>query len=944
MRRASTIFLWRGLFLLTVIWASRSSESADRIFVGVATCSECHFAQYNQWRLSKHSRAYAALAMPESKEIARLSGVAVDPYKSPICLGCHATAADTDSWERDDQFYLEDGVQCEKCHGRGGEYMKPDIMKNKEAAMKAGLQMPKEDICMICHNDKGSHIAVLKVKKFNYTAFAREIAHPGKSQEAPKSIAGPTPTTGPQYVGAIVCAKCHQGPGTGDQYGQWRLSPHANAFAVLSTEKGRKLAADSGIHGDPQSATHCLSCHQMGTGESANRFAATFNPYQGVECESCHGPGSEYIVEAIMRDPVAAHKAGLKEVNREICFRCHIPNSNGKKFDTEAGWKKIQHAKPTKTQTSFIEYKTPSNLALTRDGKRLYIACEGSDSVMTVNAETGQVISELKLQHQPHGVCLSPDEISFYVSNRGADTVSVVDTRTFTLTATIPVGDEPHGLVTNVQGDTLYVVNAASYDVSVIDLKTRREVKRLSAARGPWSAVLSPDGKFLYITNNLSHFVPFRTPSLSEVTVIETERSVVSNRFMIPEANLVQGLAFSPDGEFALVTLTRTKNNVPMTRVIQGWVLTNGIGVLWKDGRVDQLLLDEADDFFADPTAIAITPDGRFAYATGGGIDAVAAIDLNRMKALLSRADEKERKEVFPNRLSLCLEFVVKRIPVGRSPRGMAVSPDSRYVYVADGLDDAISVIDTQKQERVRVMDLSGPKEITLERKGERIFHSADSTYGRQFSCYTCHPDGSIDGITYDTEPDGVGVDPVDNRTLRGILDTAPFKWTGLNPSLSRQCGPRLAVFFTRIDPFTPEQVAAVERYICTIPLPPNRYRQNEGLTPAQRRGKTIFERTRTNSGQTIPLENRCDTCHPAPYYTSRKIVDVGTQSWLDHVKKFDIPQLNNIYETAPYLHDGRANTLEEIWTRYNPQDKHGITNDMTKDQLNDLIEYLKTL
>ena len=36
--------------------------------------------------------------------------------------------------------------------------------------------------------------------------------------------------------------------------------------------------------------------------------------------------------------------------------------------------------------------------------------------------------------------------------------------------------------------------------------------------------------------------------------------------------------------------------------------------------------------------------------------------------------------------------------------------------------------------------------------------------------------------------------------------------------------------------------------------------------------------------------------------------------------------------------------TLEEIWTRYNPDDKHGVTNDMTKDQLNDLIEYLKTL
>ena len=40
----------------------------------------------------------------------------------------------------------------------------------------------------------------------------------------------------------------------------------------------------------------------------------------------------------------------------------------------------------------------------------------------------------------------------------------------------------------------------------------------------------------------------------------------------------------------------------------------------------------------------------------------------------------------------------------------------------------------------------------------------------------------------------------------------------------------------------------------------------------------------------------------------------------------------------------GMAATLEEIWTRFNPYDTHGVTNDMTKDQLNDLIEYLKTL
>jgi cytochrome c peroxidase len=254
-------------------------------------------------------------------------------------------------------------------------------------------------------------------------------------------------------------------------------------------------------------------------------------------------------------------------------------------------------------------------------------------------------------------------------------------------------------------------------------------------------------------------------------------------------------------------------------------------------------------------------------------------------------------------------------------------------------------VIDMAKLKPGERIDLGGPKEITQVRFGERLFHDAKITFHRQFSCHSCHPDGHVDGLTYDTEPDGIGVDPVDNKTLRGILDTPPFKWNGKNPSFSRQCGPRLSSFFTRLQPFTPEELAAVDLYVCTIARPPNRYRPvGAPLTEAQRRGKAIFERSRTNDGRVIPVENRCATCHFPPLYTDRRLHDVGTKMAFDVISKFDVPHLNNIYDSAPYLHNGAAATLEEIWTVYNREDKHGVTNDMTKDQLNDLIEYLKTL
>jgi YVTN family beta-propeller protein len=382
-----------------------------------------------------------------------------------------------------------------------------------------------------------------------------------------------------------------------------------------------------------------------------------------------------------------------------------------------------------------------------------------------------------------------------------------------------------------------------------------------------------------------------------------------------------------------------------MTRLLQGWTITNGLAIVWRDGRVDQVLLDEPSRCFPDPTDVAITPDGQRALVTSSGSNRVAVVDLERLVQILDGASEEQRRSVLPNHLGFPTEFIIGHIPTQDSPRGILIRPDGRTAFVANSLDDSLTVIDLETLQAVDRIDLGGPSTITRVRYGERLFHSANVTFHRQFSCHTCHPDGHVDGLTYDIEPDGIGSSPVDNRTLRGILDTAPFKWEGTNPSLQRQCGPRLAVFFTRIQPFTPDELSALDNYICTIRRPPNRYRPlGAELNEAQRRGKAMFERTWTNDGRPIPKQNRCVTCHFPPLYTNRTRQDVDTKMWLDRESSFDVPHLNNIYDSAPYLHNGIAETLEEIWTRYNPHDQHGVTNDMTKDQLNDLIEYLKTL
>ncbi|UCE62222.1 MAG: beta-propeller fold lactonase family protein [Phycisphaerales bacterium] len=962
-RRWCTVVLGAGVLTFAVVVAATALSASDTgvadrhpVYVGVRVCSECHADavsghQFSLWRVSKHAEGYASLWTAESKKIAELSGIREEPQEAAACLGCHATGADAEEWEKEEHFHVEDGVQCERCHGPGSEYISREIMMDREKAMMAGLKMPTQRECMMCHNVKGSHVAIIGSSVFDPTEGMKRIAHPIPDSEpaaiAPTKMAKDAKAVKHKYVGVPKCGECHGGPMMNYQFSRWRQSAHARAYAVLGTFGAYETAGAAGVKGNPQESPKCLRCHSPGSDLAEDNFLPGFDPGDGVQCESCHGPGSEYYPEAIMRDPAAARKFGLQPVGNKTCMACH-ENAHGREFDVEAGMRKIAHpTRPTETDRHSLgpRYKTPLNLALSPDGCELYVACEASDTVIIVDVATREAVGEISTGGQPTDVAFNPDGTLAYVTNRLDDTLAVVDTRSRKVVQTIAVGDEPHGVLTDPRGKLIYVLNTSADSISVIDAETLTEQKRLPASRGPWSLSISPDGRRIAATNTLSRFVEFRTPSISEVTIIDTERAVIEDRVEVPGANLMQGVAWHPSGSFAFVTLNRTKNLVPMTRLVQGWTITNGLGVIWRDGQVDQVLLDEPDMCFPDAADVAFSPDGRLAFVTSSGSDCVAVVDVNKLIQMLNSASEYERAHVFPNHLGKPTEFVVKRIPTRNSPRGILFSRDGKTAYVANALDDSLSVIDVDKLEAVARIDLGGPDVITKVRYGERVFHSADITFHRQFSCHSCHPDGHVDGITYDIEPDGIGISPVDNRTLRGILDTAPFKWEGTNPSLQRQCGPRLAVFFTRIDPFTPEELTALDNYICTIPRPPNRYRPLGGkLTPAQRRGKTVFERTTTNDGRVIPVENRCATCHFAPLFTDRTRRNVGTKMSLDRESDFDVPHLNNIYDSAPYLHNGISETLEEIWTKYNPYDQHGVSNDMTKDQLNDLVEYLKTL
>jgi DNA-binding beta-propeller fold protein YncE len=375
--------------------------------------------------------------------------------------------------------------------------------------------------------------------------------------------------------------------------------------------------------------------------------------------------------------------------------------------------------------------------------------------------------------------------------------------------------------------------------------------------------------------------------------------------------------------------------------------MTYGIVVIEpkQNGKTIQLLIDEPNAFYSDPFDIVITPDGKKAFISSSGVNTISVVNIDSLRTLIAKS-RAEQLANYSNNLGISSRYIIKRIKTGADPKGLALSTDGKLLYVAEQLEDKIGIISTENLEPAGTIDLGGPSTITVARRGRRLFNNSGHTFQTQFDCYTCHPDMHEDGLVYNMASKDMGRNLTNTQSLRDIGDTPPYKWNGKNQTVYKQDGMRFSTVLTRTEQFNYKDLDALTAYIITgIPYPPNlQYNPNGELTESQLRGKAIFERSKDSYGNIIPENNRCITCHTPPYYTNLKMAYVKTLAVSDDSMLFDTPHLNNIYASPPYLHDGRAATLEEIWTKYGKEDKHGVVNDMTKNQLNDLVDYLKSL
>ena len=194
-------------------------------------------------------------------------------------------------------------------------------------------------------------------------------------------------------------------------------------------------------------------------------------------------------------------------------------------------------------------------------------------------------------------------------------------------------------------GTHAYVANSGDSTVSVIDTATGMVSSTIPVGIGPFGVAFTPDGTHAYVANYTD----------ATVSVIDSATGVVSAT--IPVGMGAIGVATTPDGKHVYVS---NQNDDTVS------VIDTATGVVSAPITVG-----------SKPSGVAITPDGEHAYVANNG------------SGLLNNGVPGNTVSV----ITTATGVVSATVTVGNGPLGVAVTPDGRHVYVANGGDNTLSVI-----------------------------------------------------------------------------------------------------------------------------------------------------------------------------------------------------------------------------------------------------------
>ncbi len=573
-------------------------------------------------------------------------------------------------------------------------------------------------------------------------------------------------------------------------------------------------------------------------------------------------------------------------------------------------------------------HRSPADVTILPDGRRALTANHTADTVSLVDLDAGKVLAEVACGRKPVAIVRSADGRRAAVSNHWSDSVTLLEVSDAGLKsiAEVAVGRLPQGAVFTPDGSRLYVT--AGEEIVEVDWTARRVAHRRAAPGGPRSLALSANGQFLAAASDRS----------AEVRLWDTGTRALLGERTIDEGFNLRGLTFGPDGEsLVFAHLINKAKNVSLRNIEEGWLMGGRLTrVPIKAKRLlepERVALDTRGAAVGDPHAIAFGDRGRYVALTASGTQEL----LLFQSAALPWNSGGDPGDLIDSSLALN-DGKMRRLPLGGRPMGVAVTPDGKTAAVANYLLDAVQVVDLAGGRVVRTIPLGGPalgrgletSPGASARRGEALFYDARRSHHRWLSCHTCHVDGHTNGQNWDTLNDESFGNPKLTPSLRGVTRTGPWTWHGWQTDLGAAVEKSFSETMYGPKP-TADEMKDMLAFLGTLDHPPRPARSKD-RREAIERGQALFEG-----------KARCARCHAAPEYTTPRNYDVKLEPDGSPFKLWNPPSLHGVAERGPFLHDGRAATLDEVLRAdHSPETLGGAT--LSPAERADLIEFLRSL
>ncbi|UCE47506.1 MAG: hypothetical protein JSW47_18150, partial [Phycisphaerales bacterium] len=567
--------------------------------------------------------------------------------------------------------------------------------------------------------------------------------------------------------------------------------------------------------------------------------------------------------------------------------------------------------------------------------------------------------------HAAHSslLVLSSSGKTLFAAHRWSGEVARISLSRFKarIDAIVRTGGEVRSVALSENESFLYVVLSDSREILILDATDFREISRLGISGEPWAVLPSPDAESLFVADfdgnrilrinarngkiqNASptilrpscltyapkgdsiYTVSFRT---GQVTQLDLRCRIVRRIPAPKQLNQCRSLTIGPDGTLY----------APQTRsdtIVGGRTFDRSVFpvVAIVESNAKQISLGFFPDLWVVPPhrPREVAVDANTLYLASAGSDDVLAIDL------ATKFPKWHTREV------------------GQEPGGLALDISRGVLYTLTLTGQEIVTLSTrtgQVRSRLRFAHDSTPFRIA---RGRYLFGTAtDSrlTKDQWMSCAVCHPDGDLDGRQWD-----FGDGPLDTRTLRGALECAPLhytahldeiqdtydftrhtmagRWFVQEHEMNEYLGVSNAGYGRDLD--------ALAAYVANLapkrppaPLPEAR--------SAIDKGRRVFFSEKTG----------CAACHLPPLYTDSgkknargDFIRHNVGTWKEGEDKalqlLDTPSLLGLRQSEPYLHHGRAPTLESVFTDHNPEDLHGHTSHLSERDIHCLSEFMRYL